>query len=78
MDNHNHNWYSLVFYKYFQYNFLSIMGRGMVNWIDIKPLVNDKCPGFFSDFAGKSIAQKPNKSQTKREKITGVKYFRRI
>ena len=31
---------------------------------------------FFSDFAGNSRARKPDKEQTKRANITGVKYFR--
>ena len=32
--------------------------------------------GFFSDFAGNSCAQKPNKAKTKQENIIGIKYFR--
>ena len=43
---------------------------------NIKPLVNDICPGFFSDLSGNSRSQKTNKAQTKRTKITGVQYFR--
>ena len=41
----------------------------------IQPSVNDKCPGFFSDFAGNSRTRKPKKLQTKRANITGVQYF---
>ena len=41
----------------------------------IRPSFNDKCPGFFSDFAGKLCAQKPNKAQTKRAHITSVQHF---
>ena len=41
----------------------------------IQPSVNDKCPGFFSDFAGNSRIRKPKKAQTKQANITGVQYF---
>ena len=34
-----------------------------------------KCPVFFSDFAGNFCAQKSNKAQTKQANITGVHYF---
>ena len=43
---------------------------------DIRLSLNDKCSGFFSDFAGNLRVQKPNKAQTKRANITGVQYLR--
>ena len=41
----------------------------------IQPLINDKCPGFFSDFAGNVHARKPKKSHTKLANIMGIHYF---
>ena len=35
---------------------------------DIQPLVSEKISQVFSDFAGKSCVQKPNKAQKKRAK----------
>ena len=57
-------------------NFCSPININLLNKIpindNIRPSVNNKCPGFFSDFTGKLRAQKPNKAQTKR----GIQYFR--
>ena len=44
-------------------------------FVVIWPLVNDKCPGYSSDFTGNLRARKPNISQTKWANITGVQEF---
>ena len=43
--------------------------------VDILPVVNDKCPGFFSDFAGNSHARKLSKAQTNQVHINGRTVF---
>ena len=44
-------------------------------FVVVRPLVNDKCPRYFLDFAGNLRARKPNKSQKKWANITGVQEF---